>query len=152
MITMSFSSRIEIATYQDIEEIIKLLESVGEATEDVDPDFTKFFVIRDEDRTKIIGCVGLELFTGTALLRSFAIDPLHQENEIGSSLVEKLLEDAFEAGTEAVYVCSSKAPTFFWNIGFIGIDLDDVPGEIRTSKLFTKDCPHVAAFVKKRVI
>ena len=69
---MSFASRIEIATYDDLEALLLLLESVDEPTYDVDPDFTRFFIIREKD--KIVGCVGLELFTGTALLRSFAID------------------------------------------------------------------------------
>ena len=152
VIRMPYSSRIEVAAYEDLQGIISLLESVEVPTEGIDPDFTKFFVVRDEPDNKIIGCVGLELFTGTALLRSFAVDPEYQETELGLSLVKKLLKEAFDAGTEAVYVCAAKTPTFFWSSGFSGIDLDDVPDEIRNSELFTEDCPHVAAFVKKRVI
>ena len=152
VIRMPFSSRIEIASYEDLEEITSLLESVEVPTEGIDPDFTKFFVVRDEDKQKIIGCVGLELFTGTALLRSFAVDPKYQGKKLGSNLVNRLLEEAFEAGTEAVFVCSAKAPSFFWDIGFSGIDLDDVPSEIRNSDLFAKGCPRVAAYVKKRTI
>lgn len=147
---MSFSSRIEIASFEDLENLKRLLESSEEPVEDIDPDFTKFFIIRDE--SKIIGCVGLELFTGTALLRAFAVDSQYRETEVGSLLVRRLIEEAFDAGTEAVYVCASKAPEFFWQSDFIGIDLDDVPGEIRNSGLFSKDCPQVAAFVKKRVL
>ncbi|MFW9909028.1 MAG: GNAT family N-acetyltransferase [Candidatus Thorarchaeota archaeon] len=149
---MSYSSRIEIATFEDAEAIIDLLRSADEQIDDVDPDFTLFFIVRDEENTKIIGCVGLELFTGTALLRLYAVDTAYQETDLGNCLIEKLLEEAFDAGSEAVYVCAAKTPSFFWENGFIGIDLDDVPGEIRNSDLFTKDCPQVAAFVKKRTL
>ncbi len=149
---MPLSSRIEVASYEDLQGIINLLESVEVSTEGIDPDFTKFFVIRDKSDNKIIGCVGLELFTGTALLRSFAVDTKHQGSKIGISLVERLLSEAFEAGTDAVYVCTAKVPTFFLNVGFIGIDLDEVPDEIRNSDLFTKGCPRVAAYMKKRIL
>ncbi|MFW9848828.1 MAG: GNAT family N-acetyltransferase [Candidatus Thorarchaeota archaeon] len=149
---MSFSSRIEIAIFEDLEAIIALLELVDEATDDIDPDFTTFYIVRDEPENKILGCVGLELFTGTALLRSFAVDPEYRDTQLGDDLVKKLLEDAVEAGSEAVYVCAAKAPEFFWENEFSGIDLDDVPEEIRSSRLFMRDCPRVAAFVRKRVI
>ena len=152
VIRMPYSDRIEVASYEDLQAITSLLESVEVPTEDIDPDFTKFFVVRDEPNNKIIGCVGLELFTGTALLRSFAVDPEHQGSKIGFNLVKRLLEEAFEAGTEAVYVCTAKAPKFFLNIGFSGIDLDDVPDEIRKSDLFSKGCPRVAAYMKKRML
>lgn len=152
MIAMPYADHIEIADYKDLPGIMSLLESVEVPTEGIDPDFTKFFVARNETDNKIIGCVGLELFTGTALLRSFAVDPKHQGNELGSNLIKKLLEAAFEAGSEAVYVCTAKAPTFFINIGFMGIDLDDVPDEIRDSELFTRGCPRVAAYMKKRTL
>ncbi|MDF1538420.1 MAG: GNAT family N-acetyltransferase [Candidatus Thorarchaeota archaeon] len=149
---MSYSDRIEIASYEDLEAIQSFLESVDEPTDDIDPDFTRFFIVRDEAQNRIIGCVGLEIFTGRAMLRSFAIDPEYQETEMGSSLVRKLLDDAFDAGSEAVYVCAANAPDFFWNNEFIGIDFDDIPREIRDSGLFTKDCPRVAAFVRKRIL
>ena len=149
---MSSSFEIEIAAFEDIEDIMKLLESIDEPTDDIDPDFTTFFIVRDIEKTKIIGCVGLELFTGTALLRSFAIDQAYHGNDLGPRLIKKLLDEAFNYGSETVYVCAKNTPSFFWDQGFNGIDLDDLPGEIRDSKLFSKDCPHVAAFVKKRVL
>ena len=149
---MSYASRIEVASYEDTEALVALLESVGEEPYDVDPDFTRFFIIRDKKKTKIIGCVGLELFTGTALLRLFAVDPEYEKTKIGMELVKRLLDEAVSAGSETVYVCEATAPDFFWDNDFMGIDLDDVPDEIRESKLFIKDCPNVAAFVKKRVI
>lgn len=151
VIAMPHSSKIEIAEFEDLEDIIRLLESVEVPTDDIDPDFTRFYIIRHETENRIIACVGLELFTGTALLRSFAVEPEFQGDEMGSSLIKRLLDDAFDAGSETVYVCAAKAPQFFWDKGFKGIDLDDVPYEIRESQLFTKDCPQVAAFVKKKV-
>jgi N-acetylglutamate synthase-like GNAT family acetyltransferase len=141
---------IEIATFEDTEELISLFESINVPTDDVDPDFTKFFIVRED--SKIIGCVGLELFTGTALLRSFAIHSDHQDNEIGQVLIKKLIEEAATEGSDAVYVCSAGAPSFFLDLGFTGIDLDDVPSEIRTSGLFDNDCPRVAAFMMKRTL
>ena len=149
---MAMPSDPEIAVFEDTEDIIALLESVNVPTDDVDPDFTNFFIVRDENSNKIVGCVGLELFTGTALLRSYAIDPSLNEEDIGQTLVKRLLDEAAEAGTEAVYLCSDKEPSLFLSIGFAGIDLDEVPSEIRTSGLFDNDCPRVAAFMMKRTL
>ena len=53
------SFQIEIAAFEDTEELIRLLESVEETTDDIDPDFTMFFIARDEEKSKIIACVGL---------------------------------------------------------------------------------------------
>ena len=92
------------------------------------------------------------MFTGTALLRLFAVDPNYKKTKIGTTLVKRLLDEAAEAGSETVYVCEANVPDFFWDNDFMGIDLDDVPDEIRESKLFVRDCPRVAAFVKKRVL
>jgi len=140
---------IEIATFDDVEELKELLDSAEVPSEEVDPDFTTYFIVRDESR-KIIACIGLELFTGTALLTSFAVDPAHRGNGIGSNLVDKLLEEAFNAGSEAVYLCTAKAPELFLYLGFVGIDLDEVPIEIRSSRLFKSNCPFVAAYMKKK--
>jgi len=149
---MSDSFRINVATIDDLERIEELLESIDEPTDDIDPDLTRIFVIRNDEDDIIIGCIALEIFTGTALLRSFAMDQAYSGDEIWSSLIKQLLDDAFNHGSEAVYVCAKNAPTFFWNQGFKGIDLDDVPEEIRKSKLFSENCPQVAAFVKRRAI
>jgi len=149
---MSNISEIEIATFEDLTGIVDLIESVNVPTEGIDPDFTIFFVIRDKTTNKIVGCIGLELFTGTALLRSFAVDPNFQGDKLGHSLVNRLLEEAAEAGSEAVYVCTAKIPNFFLSIGFSSIDLDDVPDEIRNSHLFKGGCLSVAAYMMRRTV
>jgi N-acetylglutamate synthase-like GNAT family acetyltransferase len=149
---MSDPFRIDVATIDDLEKIKEMLESIEEPTDDLDPDLTRIFVIRNEEDDNLIGCIALEIFTGTALLRSFAMDQTYSGDEIWSRLIKQLLDDAFDHGSEAVYVCAKNAPSFFWGQGFKGIDLDDVPEEIRKSKLFTENCPQVAAFVKRRAI
>jgi N-acetylglutamate synthase-like GNAT family acetyltransferase len=49
-------------------------------------------------------------------------------------------------------MCTEEVPSLFLNIGFSGIDLDDVPEEIRKSELFKGDCPMVVAYMMKRTI
>ncbi|MFW9980540.1 MAG: GNAT family N-acetyltransferase [Candidatus Thorarchaeota archaeon] len=142
-------SNIEIASFEDFDGIIELLESVKVPTDGINPDFTTFYIFRDKTN-KIIACIGLELFTGTALLRSLAVDQKHQRNNLGHRLVYKLLEEANEAGTKAVYVCTAKVPGFFLKHGFTNIDLDDVPAEIRNSGLFRVGCPSVAAYMMRK--
>ena len=149
---MKGMSKIELATYEDLQGITNLLESVNVPTNGIDPDFTNFYIIRDEQSNKIIGCVGLEIFTGTALLRSLAVDPNYQGKNIGSNLVTKLIDEAALTGLTTIYVCTAKVPQLFLNFGFYGIDLDDVPEEIRSTILFTEGCPKIAAFMKKRII
>ena len=140
---------IETASFEDFEEIKILLDTLDVPSDEIDPDFTTFFVVRDVAK-KIVACIGLELFTGTALITSFAVDPDHRGDGLGANLVDRLLEEAFEEGSEAVYICTAQAPELFLNIGFIGIDLDDVPVEIRQSQVFKSDCPFIAAYMKKK--
>ncbi|MFW9787408.1 MAG: GNAT family N-acetyltransferase [Candidatus Thorarchaeota archaeon] len=140
---------IETASFEDIEDIKNLLDSAEVPSDDIDPDFTTFFIVRDDSK-KIIACIGLEIFTGTALLTSFAVDPDHRGDGIGVNLVDRLLEEAFKKGSETVYLCTAQAPELFLSIGFVGIDLDDVPEEIRRSHVFKNECPFVAAYMRKR--
>ena len=140
---------IETATFEDLEEIKTLLDSLEVPSDEIDPDFTTFYVVRDESKN-IIACIGLELFTGTGLITSFAVRPEHRGDGLGVNLVDRLLDEAFKSGSEAVYICTAQAPELFLNIGFVGIDLDDVPEEIRKSQVFRSDCPFVAAYMKKR--
>jgi N-acetylglutamate synthase-like GNAT family acetyltransferase len=140
---------IETAQYEDLEDIKNLLDSLDVPSKNIDPDFTTYFIVRD-NVNKIIACIGLDLFTGTALLTSFAVDPNHRGDGIVTNLVDRLLKEAFEAGSEAVYICTAQAPELFLYLGFTGIDLDDVPEEIRKSNLFKNNCPHVAAYMKKK--
>ncbi len=149
---MSPISEIELATYDDLQGILNLLESVNVPTDGIDPDFTNFYIIRESTTNTIVGCIGLEHFTGTSLLRSFAVDRKYQGLKIGKKLIEKLLQEATEAGTEAVYVCTAKVPSLFFKFGFTGIDRDDIPTEIRNSKLFVEACPKVASYLKKRIM
>jgi N-acetylglutamate synthase-like GNAT family acetyltransferase len=142
-------SEIELATFEDMPEITNLLESVNVPTDGINPDFTNFYIVRDENN-KIVGCIGLELFTGTALLRSFAVNPDFQGNNIGRTLIRRLLDDANKAGMMAVYVCTAKAPVLFINNGFANVDLDDVPYEIRNSGLFKHGCPSGAAYMMRK--
>jgi len=149
---MNIISNIELATYDDLQGILDLLESVNVPTEGIDPDFTNFYIIRESTSNTIVGCIGLEHFTGTSLLRSFAVDSKYQGKNIGRKLIDRLLQEAAELGTETVYVCTAKVPSLFLKFGFTGIDLDDVPEEIRHSKLFVDACPKVASFLKKKII
>jgi N-acetylglutamate synthase-like GNAT family acetyltransferase len=142
---------IEIASFEDLDRIVDLLESVNVPTEGIHPGSTRFFIIRNESYGKIIGCIGLELFNGSALLRSFAVNPKHQGKRIGTWLIERILEEALEAGSDAVYLCTTKAPQLFLNIGFLEIELDEVPEEIKRSELFMNISPIGAAYLKKNI-
>jgi len=139
---------IEIATREDLKDIKKLLESVEIPSDEIDAEATTFFVMRD-DSSRIIACIGLELFTDAALITSFAVDPTHLGDGLGATLVDKSLEEAMHAGSEAVYLCTAQAPELFQNIGFVNIDRDELPQEIRGSYVFKNDCPFVAAYMKK---
>lgn len=139
---------IEVATREDLKDIKKLLESIEIPSDEIDPEVTTFFVMRDVSR-RIIACVGLELFTDAALITSFAIEPAHRGDGLGASLVDRSLEEALQAGSDAVYLCTAQAPELFLNIGFVNIDRDELPQEIRGSYVFKSDCPFVAAYMKK---
>jgi len=72
---------------EDMPAVTRLLAERGLPVEDLTPEKLDFFLVARDDTGKVTGCVGLELFGDSGLLRSLAVSPVNEGAGIGALLV-----------------------------------------------------------------
>lgn len=113
------------ASFNQFEDVSALLESVGLPIEGVAEHLQNFFLAID-DKNKIVGCVGLEIYEPFALLRSVAVSDSAQGSGIGSQLTEKAIEHAKENDISEILLLTTTAKDFFVNrFGFVEVTRND---------------------------
>jgi amino-acid N-acetyltransferase len=95
------------------------------------------------------GCVGLEIYGDSALLRSMAITPEHQGKGLGTALTEAIIEDARKRGIKTLFLLTETAEDFFRRFGFQKVEREVVPENVKTSIEFTKLCLEAPAMMLK---
>jgi amino-acid N-acetyltransferase len=90
---------------------------------------------------QIVGSAGLERYGNHGLLRSVAVDPRFQRQQIGARLVGDRLDAARLAGLRAVYALTTTAAEYFQRWGFVCVDRAQAPAELRASVEFARACP-----------
>jgi amino-acid N-acetyltransferase len=124
---------------EDLPQILALLERCGLPFQGVAEARETTVVARKEG--KIIGCAALEVYGPVALLRSVAVDPAHQGQALGSTLVQRQVQDAQHLDVHRIYLFTETACDYFPRFGFRLIDRSDVPPEIHTSVEWEVACP-----------
>ena len=137
------------ATHADLEEISDLLATNSLPLDGVADSLERFIVAREDGR--IVGCIGLEVYGGSALLRSAAVHDEVRGRGIGSMLVNEILADAQEQGVAAVYLLTTTAENYFPAVGFERIDRSEVPLELDASEELKGACPASAIVMRKRL-
>jgi amino-acid N-acetyltransferase len=118
--------------------------------EDVKLEGSIYFTYRDEDGT-LIGCGGLELFGEHALLRSVAVVKSERGKNLGSKIVNDLIEKARSLNIENIFLLTETAHEFFIKRGFQDIERSNVPDSIHNSSEFASVCPSSAACMLYRI-
>jgi amino-acid N-acetyltransferase len=91
-----------------------------------------------EQEGLVIGVGGLHiLWKDLAEICSVAIHPRYVNNGLGLALVDKLLQESRELGTEKVFTLTYQ-PGFFEKCGFIRIDKESLPQKVWTECV---NCP-----------
>jgi amino-acid N-acetyltransferase len=134
------------ATQNDYENVVGLLRAADLPLAGVPRALAGFYVA--EDRGRILGTVGLELYGTDGLLRSAVVDPAARGTGLGHALVGRLLGDARERGIGAVYLLTTTAEGWFPRFGFSRIERDDVPDQVRASVEFREACPASAVVMR----
>jgi amino-acid N-acetyltransferase len=135
------------AAKEDLPEVLALLERAGLPTAGVAESFSHFIVAESE--SKLVGVVGLELYHGSALLRSAAVEESWRGSGVGKVLVERALDVARERRIEDVYLLTTTAEQYFPRFGFTCVCRDDVADEVRASIEFRTACPASAVAMQK---
>lgn len=133
----------------DLPEVLSLLERSGLPTAGVTDNFAHFILAENQGR--LVGAVGLELYGGSALLRSAAVEESWRSSGVGRVLVERALDVARERGIEDVYLLTTTAEHYFPKFGFTCVSRDAVAEGVRSSVEFQSACP-ASATVMRRVV
>ncbi|MHA2425605.1 MAG: arsenic resistance N-acetyltransferase ArsN2 [Candidatus Thorarchaeota archaeon] len=140
------------ARIDDLSGIHFLLQESQLPVEGIEPHIDNFIVVKSPEVVLgpevIIGCVGLEIYRASALLRSLAVHPDLRKKGLGSRLVDLATGNAKRNGVETLYLLTNTAEKFFKQRGFTLIDREKVPEEVRQSIEFTKLCPEAPCFMK----
>jgi amino-acid N-acetyltransferase len=131
--------RIAPASAADRDDIVRLLDACALPSADIEPHLERFFVAREEGR--LVGCIGLEVQGGDALLRSLAVAPDRRGNGIARRLYARVLGQARGLGVSQLYLLTVGAEPFFEMLGFQGLALDEVPASILATEQFKALCP-----------
>jgi len=114
---------VERARASDRASIAGLLTETDLPAEGLD-DLAEFFVVRRAGAA--VGCVGLEHYGDTALLRSLAVAASHRGKGLSTGLMRAALERAREMGREWVVVLTFSTPDLFERYGFERVDRKQV--------------------------
>lgn len=135
------------ADAKDLPEVLALLERSQLPTAGVADTFAHFLIA--ESGGKLVGAVGLELYGGSALLRSAAVKESWRGSGVGRVLVERALDLARQRGIEDVYLLTTTAENYFPKFGFTCVSRDSVTEGVRASVEFQTACPASATVMRR---
>ena len=124
---------------EDIQAILDLLKKESLCVEGVEKHLNNFLSLYSNEI--LIGTVGLEIYGNKALLRSLAVDKLHQNKGYGKKLCSEIIEKARLENITELYLLTTTAPKFFETIGFVRIPRDSADENVKTSEEFLSLCP-----------
>ncbi len=93
----------------------------------------------------VVGSAALEMYHGSALLRSVAVAPPWRGQGLGEQLVRAALQLARERKLSRVYLLTETAQAFFSQLGFRNVERGQVASDVQQSVEFTSACPLSAA-------
>jgi amino-acid N-acetyltransferase len=143
------TATIRLATPGDYAGVVRLLQASELPTAGLQPSLPDFLVA--EDRGRVVGAVGLELYGESALLRSAVVDAGSRGTGVGSGLVDGVLERARARGVREIYLLTTTAERYFPRFGFVPITRSQVALPVRASEEFRGACPDTAV-VMRRVV
>jgi N-acetylglutamate synthase-like GNAT family acetyltransferase len=141
---------VAIAGAADLAEAERLLQSAGLPRDglDVCARDGMLLVARADDGC-LLGCVALETFGETVLLRSLAVTAGARGNGLGSALVARALGHARAAGAREAWLLTETAGPFFAARGWETADRAAAPAGVAGSVEFMGACPSSASAMRR---
>jgi len=133
------------ATTADLKVIRELLRSSKLPSDDCNEHIENFIVV--EDKGKIIGTGGLELYGANGLVRSIAVTPEYRGNGIAREIYRQIEDRAYASGIRALYLLTESATGYFKKQGFVVRNRSGTPDSIRQTKQFRELCPSSATIM-----
>jgi amino-acid N-acetyltransferase len=141
------TTAIRVAAPGDFAGVVRLLEAADLPTAGLARSLPDFLVA--EERGRVVGAAGLEIYGDCALLRSAVVEAGRRGSGVGVDLVESLLRRAGTRGVREIYLLTTTAEHFFPRFGFFRIPRDVVAAPVRASEEFRGACPDSAIAMRK---
>jgi amino-acid N-acetyltransferase len=129
--------------------VVELLASQKLPTQDLPARLENFMLVKENG--KVIGCVGLEIHSKYALMRSLAVEASQQGNGLGKTLYKTALELAQQKKVQELFLITTTAAPFFKKLGFSQIKRADVPAPIAATAQFATICASSGIVMRKKV-
>lgn len=138
------------ATSRDLPAIIALLAASGLPTADVRPGAQAEFLVARQNG-QVIGCVGLERYGDSGLLRSLAVLPEHRGTGLGIALTQAIERHAARSDLVRLVLLTETAEAFFRGRGYGVITRAEAPPGVQESQEFRALCPVSAVCMQKEL-
>ena len=139
---------VRAARPEDLGIVLRILQAAGLPTASVSEHLGSFLLACTPEGT-VVGVVGLERYSASALLRSLVVLPSWRRQGLGRRLVTAQLS-RLTPGT-FVYLLTTSAQRYFASLGFQAIPREEVPSEVEESLEFREACPQSATAMYLRV-
>jgi amino-acid N-acetyltransferase len=127
-------------------EVKPLIAACGLPVEDIGEDST--FVAAREGMN-VRGVAGIQRLGAAALLRSVAVDPAWRGKGIAQALCDAAMRRANEHGVRRLFLLTTDAQRFFTKLGFVAVDREALPPEVRETAQFRDLCPQSAIAMER---
>lgn len=141
--------RIRAATPTDLLDVRGLLRDAELPLNGVPEDLSNFLVAEREGA--VVGAIGLERYSESALLRSAVVHPSLRGHGVGDALVTALLEHGRTLGIRDMVLLTTTAERWFPRFGFKRIARDEIPDALNASEELKGACPASAVAMRCRL-
>jgi len=147
-ITKTEPLNIVTGTKGDLSQVQVLLSSNDLPSSDLTPAHMENFLLQWHG-DELVGCVGLELYGQSGLLRSLAVFVLHRNQGYGAHLVSQVEDLARRQGVESICLLTTTATAFFISHGYRTTNRRSAPAPLQESTEFQSLCPDSAVCMVK---
>ncbi len=103
-----------------------------------DLNFSKDLLVGYFEGDALVGTGGLEVYGSYGLLRSLSVKFGIRGKSVGTNIAEYLIDEAKDKKLKAIYLLTEKASGFFQKRGFVSVNREQVPDELKVSSEFSK--------------
>ncbi|WP_160110350.1 arsenic resistance N-acetyltransferase ArsN2 [Caballeronia arvi] len=123
----------------------------GLPTSDLQSNLMEGFLVAVNDAEEVVGCVGVQRFGKSALVRSLAVSPSNEKLGLGRLLLLTLEKSCFAQGVCELWLLTMNAAGFFTAAGYAPTDKDAAPAALQFTEQFASICPASARCLMKRL-
>ena len=151
MSSESAAMQIRVAVEADLSAIESLLRANNLPVADISKAPIGRFLVTEGASGSVIGIGGLEQLGSSVLLRSLAVAPEVRGIGIARALIARLEDIARSRARQDVWLLTTTAEQFFERAGYLLVNREDVPSEVRFCEQFASLCPSTASCMRKRL-